>query len=275
MKTVYLFEDRGRQLCEESIEHNELPVQCLLESTLVGDDVYFSCGAFRIEEVVKEYVAHNKDVRVIVFLDVAPPNRSTFDLFDWLSKEFGEYDDVFIFPILCLEYFALKVIYDFGLLQETSSTLTDMCTKIMRDNDWQEICSLCDLNKRSTYVEKVLKKFVDKLVPVCKRNEIKEGHPNGSFWLSDCSNCSLCEADFSLKHKAALLLTYFPIIRKLDLNEISELSEFNVQVSTLSILDAYKEQIAFMNSVLKQFDFPLLSYNLYKVHTGTTLGVSL
>lgn len=275
MRIVYLFEDRGRQLIKSSDSFTELPVQRLLETTLVGDDVYFSCGAYNIEDMVKEYVSKNKDVCVFIFLDVAPPNSATYMLFQKLSTVFSEYGNVFVFPILCSEYFALRVIYDFGLLQETSDELTEMCTKIMRDNDWNEVYSLCDIDKKSTYVEKVLKRFVDKLVPVCKRNEIKNGYPNGSFWISDCSQCILCGAEFSLKHKAALILTYFPVIRKLDSADVSNLSEFSVQVRTLGLLDAYKEQIDFMNSVFAQFNFPELDYELCKAPEDEALGYDL
>lgn len=90
-------------------EDNEnTPSSQLLKSCLYGKNIYFSNGNHNLATVATELV--NKGNSVIIFVDVLVNSIETKQIYNAISKKFKNNEHVLVLPIICIEYYILKML---------------------------------------------------------------------------------------------------------------------------------------------------------------------
>ena len=106
MSIKFLFED-----------NEQTPSSILLKNSYKGADIYFSNGSSLILSKVKELrKIFNDDI--YIFYDLVPDNEVTVKGYTDLVRALKlNYSNVYVLPIICIEYFICISLYKFNRLK--------------------------------------------------------------------------------------------------------------------------------------------------------------
>lgn len=220
MSNIFIFEDR------EGTPSSQL----LLASHC--KNIKFSEGFSNIKCLLDDKQKSSKSIynandEYFVFIDAVPDNKDLVIALDKLQVEMRDKANVHIIPILCVEYYITRLLYDMKLLSEDRDTqLGRFVEYLVADFRWSEFITaygryvdgkLWIEEGKRVYVHKTLEKaykYILKIGNDCTNNaKANEKHPNrGIFYTTDCNTCGLCDlCDKSQLYKAERLFTSLPV----------------------------------------------------------------
>lgn len=221
MSNIFIFED-----------NEDMPVSKLLS---IRGSVYFSCGSRGLRRKLDSL--YSGQGIVIIFFDFVPNNVNTHNLYLQLLSHIAEsgYVDVYVIPILCIEYYVLKMLvecYTFRVGEEYNKLLECLIKSFKWENVPQE--------KKSVSVEVLLKEILNNSVKRCMRNDRSIG---GQFYVTDSINCNILNSNYprckddcgSLYMKFYNLYTILPVyddeLLRDDIEIIDDAPSFNRSIA--------------------------------------------
>lgn len=197
MSNIFIFED-----------NENMPVSKLLS---IRGSVYFSCGSRGLGRKLDSL--YNGQDAIIIFFDFVPNNINTHNLYLQLLSHIYEsgYVSVYIVPILCIEYYVLKMLiecYAFKVGKEYN----DLLECLIKNFKWENVPE----EKKLISIEVLLKRVLNNSIKRCMRNESGVG---GQFYTTDSINCNILNSNYprckdacgSLYKKFYNLYTSLPI----------------------------------------------------------------
>lgn len=186
------------------------PGSMLLSENIEGIRFIFSGGADNmLDDIVR---ICNSDINDIVyaFADTVPDNRITMDKYSIMVQTVTLYEkrNVFVIPILCMEYFIIKMLslyYDFKVSKDKES----MYLSYIINEDFKYPVP------GGKTLEKCYKDILNSNIRNCMINNVSGG--NGKFYRINCKDCNRVNCRLkvseneSLISKALCLYTRFPI----------------------------------------------------------------
>ncbi len=210
MKRVFIFEDSILT-----------PSSALLKASYNGGNIHFSEGCSNMQSKLE--AVYNSEDEFYIFYDVPPNNSVAVDSYTNLCEELFIYGNVYVIPIICIEYYILKMFikYNYGNFKKSIIDLVDNLVKDFNANGIIEMNKLpSDYIKAS--LERVYKHILDEQNAQCFRNHNRyDEHGNiiedkvlGKFYKEDCDcerkYCRLNCTD-SVSLKAERLYTSLPV----------------------------------------------------------------
>ena len=248
------------------------PSSILLKQSYYGKYIYFSNGVSKLLDTA--IAIKNAEDIVYMFYDVSPNNRITVKgyetLVDMLKQNKKLYKDIYVIPIICIEYHICKILDKDHCLYTKDKKALEMIEKIVRDFDWE---TLSPYIKNDTYIgeslEHAYKNIISLLAMRCMRNEFEyvgktnERRPEsiwGIFYEKDC----ICERKYcnidcsdSLEIKAEKLYRSLPII-VLKINK-KLLSDLDDKIPFLSNAEIVIERRYFYKKICTNMKLPMPS----------------
>lgn len=193
---VLLFEDN---------EHT--PSSELLKACLYGKSIHFSNGNHNLASKADELV--NMGNSVIIFVDLSINCAETKLVYNTLSKKFRTSEHVLVLPIICIEYYILKMLYNHGFLNfpkyENDSTIQNLIHNFVIEITGEKIDKSLEKQYKS-----ILNKIGDKKHCYINKN-VKQ---KGKFYKYSCpcdnEHCKEYKTA-SLEYKAECLYSTLPV----------------------------------------------------------------
>lgn len=228
MANYFVFED-----------HESSPVSQLLLASINGSCFKFSGGVSRLHKTVQE--GYNEKDNYYVLLDVVPNNPITIDWYRKLKKSFKGYSNVFLLPIVCIEYYVLHMLVTYGYIPNSA-----ILQGVVFDFDASVVKAYVGTIGCKESLEKVCKNIVSSLADLCKRNTNKsDNNIYGLFYREDCiCDRKFCKEDCndSLKLKAERLYCSLPLFDVVDDKHKEYLSSVGISTTTVSYVDVFDRQ---------------------------------
>ena len=198
MKQVILFEDYEKSLLSK-----------FLYKKYKSDEIFMAGGGGKVVNVA-DRLRQIYDI-VIVYLDVVPDNQNTIYFLDELlfNKSYYHWDNVFVVPIPCIEYFVITSFWNSlipeGNLIKVKGNYRDT-TYYLNNKD-----TLTSFERFCKHIGKVTEEKCHHIVSV---NEY-EKTDRGRFYCVDC-NCnkqyvSDNHSDFKMRDKIDTLMNLLPL----------------------------------------------------------------
>lgn len=217
------------------------PVSQMLKHSYNGDRIYFSNSGTRLGKKIKgvrNLVGSNGNI-FLGFLDVVPNNRNTVNLYNRFCDSFSDYDNVFIIPILCIEYIVLKFLCNENILPYKENELL-LIEDIVKAQNWNFPKGvLPKSDKHGGTMERVYKHILNDHSPSCLINispqDKEKSIEYGKFYKEDCkcNNCTLCQ--YTLSKKAEGIYCTLPIFDVPDETYKSILNNLDIRFKTTTI----------------------------------------
>ena len=159
----FLFEDR----CDT-------PSSILLKSSYNGKNILFAGGdnASNMFKHIKEYKDSNKDDLLIVFFDLPPNSEDTYKNYEKLLEALldNNYTNVYVVPIICIEYYILKFIVEnkYLIVDDKNIELVNNLVLSFDYNNKEVIDFVEKSNYRKESLEHVYKELLTFLVAKSK-----------------------------------------------------------------------------------------------------------
>lgn len=226
----------------------DTPSSQLLRVSFNGDNIEFAGGASLLARKITQLLKQNKDLTLLVFVDVSPNNINTVNQYNKLllkKREKGiEWVNVFFVPIPCIEYFIAKLCYERGYFSDEQ--LADLVVlNIVKEFKW----SILPEELRKISLEKLCKTiFLKRCLRDCMKNTKPKCDIHAKFYLEDCS-CEDCVVSDSLKKKAEYLYTTLPIFNVSSQEHEEYLTSLDIITREISIKDMYAKQKFFYGRV--------------------------
>lgn len=239
-------------------EDNEnTPSSRLLRSSYNGHNIFFSDGCYNVLD--KAITIKEPGDIIYILYDLSPNNIKTVKGYEELIKVIfqNEYTDIFVLPIICIEYYVCRFMLNLNALTTTKLN-EELVDRIVKDFDWQ---ALSDKWKGDKFVgsslEHAYKYIINNTGSLCMLNRVECRRNNnrdgvsikGKFYLEDC-NCSriYCRSkcNRSLKEKAERLYTTLPV--------------FTI------ISDEHRDYIDNLGIALTEVDHAVIKENLQKLY---------
>lgn len=197
MSVVYIFED-----------NENMTSSALLKESFNGNNIHFSNGNSMMYRKLRSI--YNTSDTFILFLDVVVDNLSTIKLYENLLIKCEDLENVYIVPILCIEYYILKMLDEDKLLFVNQQD-EELVKYLVRTFDCNELSK--EKQEIKTTLEKRYKYILNNQLCNCMKNIHIDNVSSSSFYLSDCvceSNCDFAVIQDSLL-KSEKLITSLPI----------------------------------------------------------------
>lgn len=200
----------------------------------IADKFVYTNGSGNIEGALLN-VMNNSNERVGIFLDTIPGNRDCTSVYYKLRAISDSYPDrVVVFPIVCSEYYIIKLLSSQGLMIKHSDV--DICLNKL-DFTTSEIYNNPETGKQCKNFEKFCKFVIKNYAVNCALNTPGRYHENLEYSFYYCKDC-LCGDDgcyinheycskASLKHKALKLLSMYRCVPGCTLAIQKESIDFN------------------------------------------------
>lgn len=262
MSLKYIFEDKliADNRDKDSSKDKYIPISFLLKSCYNKNNIYFSEGNMLLSGKLRR-IYNTTDI-FIIFIDTIPNNNSTIGLYRKLVERYEEKSNVYVIPILGIEYFVVNCLVNYSYI-ERSKLLDELLLK------GELNLTKARFNKNATELnlEKVFKELIKTEGLKCMRNETKRtknevdsyksedflDNDLGSFYLRDCccSDCSI-ECTDSLALKAERLYSELPVIEIVDDKHESLMKKYSINLVDTDIECAVKEYIEIYNKYAKK-----------------------
>lgn len=238
----YIFEDS-----EQS------PSSKLLRSCYNGDNIYFSSGgkANKILQVVNNCRMKDEKCVIVIFFDLPPNNRYTYINYEvLLDKILTEgYVNVYVIPIICIEYYILKFLIGYNYLVPTDKQ-KELIKNLITGFDYKSEVVQKFVNKnsyRKNSLEHVYKELLKELAinSKCMLNKQSTENNNnfyGKFYKENC-NCDRhfcrinCNDNLSLK--AERLYSKLPGFVLIDETHRTLFSKMDIPVVHISLNELF------------------------------------
>ena len=191
-------------------DNQDSPISKLFRGSSAGKDMRFGSGYRGIRKAVRAALANGEGA--IVYVDAAPGNKTTTEMYSKIREEFKEYENVVVIPIVCAEYILLRMLAHYGYL-------SGLCRndEVLEKFVVGYITKLSNgLVNTSLSFEKTCKNIIKNHLPDCMQNS--QTWP-GRFLCGDCG-CDICDIedtaftdDFKVKAErlyASLPLFFMP-----------------------------------------------------------------
>lgn len=224
----------------------------LLESSS-GKSSIFSAGCDKIAATL--LANYNKNDTFYIFYDLSPNNKETVDGYTNLVEFVECYDNVYVFPIICIEYIVLKILDRYNCLLPNKNT-KDLVDGIIKDFDWDKVSTQ---HKMDTYIgsslEHACKHILNSQRMRCMLNvnTLESNNTvNGKYYLSNCDCdrkfCKLNCCD-SRTLKAERLTLTLPICHVNDVNQYALWYSLGIVVNNTSIVEVLENIQTFYNKI--------------------------
>lgn len=253
------------------------PSSFLLKQTHHGKYIYFSNGVGQL--LNKAVSIKEADDIVYMFYDVSPNNQATVKgyklLVDTLRQNKVLYKDMYVIPIICIEYHICKMFDKYNWFYTKDAKALEMIEKLVKTFDWNNISFSI---KSDPYVGETLehayKNILSLLKMRCLRNEYaydkKTGARNtqslyGIFYEKDCAcdriYCGINCID-KLNDKAEKLYASLPLFIVETPEHEKALGELGITIKHLSNTDIKQERKLFYKMICANMGLPMFSINL-------------
>lgn len=220
-------------------EDNEnTPSSKLLKESVVGEFFEFSKGNINLENKARKLLKSTDDV-IVIMCDVVVDNIDTITKYNTLKHTFRGNERIAILPIVCIEYYILKMFDRLDLLDGVKLYYS----KSLITFNWHSIVDNVVPGKDS--IEKFYKSMCDNLKNMCLRNRFEEKKSYiGSFYIEECMcKTGHCRKNLSLTtdDKAFILISCLPLFPPLAIL-INGIEGIGVKCKSTTFEDVRKKQ---------------------------------
>lgn len=228
-------------------DSEESPSSKLLKSCYDGADIYFSGGgnAEKIQRVIDNCLEEDKECKIIVFFDLPPNNRSVYVNYEaLLARLLENYTNVYVIPIMCIEFYLLKFLLDYRyiILTEEQQELTE---NLIFNFDYKNSHVQEFINKNAYRInslehayKELLRELVNKSKCMLNKQEAQSNTFHGKFYVEDCScDKKFCKIDCrdNLGLKAERFYSELPIFILKDKEHKKLFSTFQIDYEQVSL----------------------------------------
>ena len=170
--TYYFFEDRKYDA-----------LSFLFRTAYSVPNFYYSSGNSELYTKITE-VCKNKNEEIIIVMDLVFDNSNTATVYGRLVRDLrlAGYTNFIVFPMVCSEYYAIKLLNHLGLLQ--NSPLIKLC---LDKGDYRNTYIADPYIARSTSFEKFCKRILYVLAPLCANNtRYNDNLQFRDFYIKNC-----------------------------------------------------------------------------------------
>lgn len=197
---ILLFEDK-----------ENTPSSQLLKKSLYGENIKFSGSNTALSKVAEQLKSDGH--KVIIFFDLAVNNRKTKELYESLSDKYEDDSNILVLPIICIEYYILKMLYNHGFLDFDLYKSIDIQYSL--DNFVKEITGVAIDESIEKHYKHILNQIGNK--NHCYNNKTdaeNKGLLKGKFYTHGCpcerTYCKVCKTA-SIAYKAESLYSSLPV----------------------------------------------------------------
>lgn len=236
------------------------PSSRLLRSCHYGDSVHFANGNYNLAKEAERLsdLGHS----VVVFIDLSVNRTETVMIYNSLSKKFKSSKSILVLPIICIEFYLLKMLYNHGFL----STAEFKCKEVV---DVQDLLHnfVTDITGYSIEcsLEKQYKYILDEVghLKHCYINKSKKG----KFYVQGCQcDNTYCKSfkQASLMKKAECFYTTLPVFFMApDYKKYIEELGININIEKASLVDIYNNLVSLHIKLCSLYgsDEPIFRFN--------------
>lgn len=289
MPDIYIFEDNGP---ENGIVQKEIPITPsseLLLSSCNGCNMRFLNGSTRTLDKLKRIMQRDgADTCYIVFYDVSPNNINTVNGYRDLMIRCKSFKNVYILPIICIEYFLVHMLREMKVLQ-CGAKLEPFIQYLVDDFDWDKFLSeyrggeflftykenLKDgrLPGAIKSLEKSYKYILEKQPYECLNNRNSESSDSkGRFYKNDC-DCEDClfYQNYTKAYKAERLVSSLPVFTVISSEHRNRLKCYDITMEPVSLDKALHRQADFYYRLSKNMGFT----NIFNADVVDTPDINL
>lgn len=255
----------------------DTPSSILLKQSCHGENINFSNGVSQLLE--KAVSIKDSDDIVYMFYDVSPNNERTVKgyemLVDTLKQNKELYKNMYVVPIICMEYCICKTLERYGWFWTNSAKESEMIEKLIIAFDWNGVS---DEIKSDVYVgvslEHAYKSIVANLRLRCLHNSFeytgaskvrKAQSLSGMFYEKDCKcERKYCPIDCrdKLEVKAEKLYCSLPVFPVETDEHKKILSKLGINTKKMSKEDIKMERRLFYKKICDNMHLPLFSIEM-------------
>lgn len=238
-------------------DNEKSPISGLLHSCIAGEHIIFADGNKSVECEIKEHL--NEDV--IAFFDVPPNNWSVVSEYYRLVEEFEIYENVWIVPIICIEYSVLQMLIHFGYAQDI--LLRRIQTGFTKEGYANNLKDMDDGHRKKAVgsLEQYCKQLLITSKIQCLSNKMQDR--KGAFYKADCDcvgECPLARKEVR-KIKAEQLYVSLPVFYVRDIEHRQILESLGVELGDIL---SYNEMICkrknFFDGICEELGFNKLVF---------------
>ena len=208
---------------------DDTPSSIMLKNSFNKNNIFFSNGCSKV--LKKACAVQNPGDTVYIFYDVSPNYKKTVNGYDTLIQTIkqNKLKDIYVVPIICIEYYICKMFYQYGCLCLTHKYKQVLIDNLIAKFDWQNVVNQAQLTHYELEsLEHMYKNIISSSKMRCQRNEFKyddkgvreTNNLRGIFYEKDC-NCDLkfcaikCRDDILLKAERLYgMLPVFTIVSR-------------------------------------------------------------
>lgn len=245
------------------------PSSSLLKSSYNGANIEFSSGggSHRITPLIDKHKRFNKDSVVIIFLDLPPNNEKTYFSYEKITDHIlnNNYSSVYIIPIICIEYYILRLIMHRAYTKHNIK-LNCLMDNLVKDFNYS-YSTVQDVISNNKYVQESLEHLYKWLLinlvnnTRCMINAKRKDSYYGKFYLSDCDcDTKFCKISscMQLTDKAEMFYTELPVFTIKDEVHKSLLNQLNIRIQETAISDVYNDVIDFFYKICKSMNIEMI-----------------
>lgn len=207
MHDIFVFEDNGPENGLPGLDEKYTPSSELLLGSFNGQNMRFLNGVGHAFDKLLRIAGQDGNSRYIVFYDVSPNNKNTINGYRGLVERCKLFQNIYVIPIICIEYYITHMMDKFGILQHNED-VDPFIMYLVSTFDWKkflhtyrggmyEQCYKEDLKdgklpRAIRSLEKSYKYILEKQPWECLKNSNSGIHnKRGYFYKNDC-NCKDC-----------------------------------------------------------------------------------
>lgn len=253
------------------------PSSFLLKQSHHGKHIYFSNGVSQLLSKALE-IKEPSDI-VCMFYDVSPNNRKTVKgyelLVETLRQNADSMKDMFVIPIICIEYHICKVLYLNNWLYAIDPAEMALVQNLVAEFNYDDLpVDMKGDDYVATSLEHAYKNILSRLKMRCLHNSFEYSGDSkvrkvpsirGQFYEKDCvCDRKYCKIDCNetLKAKAEKLYCSLPVFAVDDDFHRNLLVSLGIHPVVLSAEDIILERKIFYDKICHNMKLPLISINI-------------
>ena len=244
-------------------EDNEnTPSSKLLKKSMYGNNIMFSGSNSLLSREAEKL--KSKGNNVIIFIDLAINNHRTKQLYEDLSDKYEDDEHVLVLPIICIEYYILKMLCSHGFLE----------FKVFQTEEIQSLLQSFVVDITGESIDKSLEKQYKHILSEignkkhCYINKTPNNTLRGQFYSCGCPcNKSYCTdyRDASIDYKAESLYSTLPVffVDEAYRKHFKSLG-LNLDIQGTTLKDAFNELVRLYTKLQKFYgegSIPIFRFN--------------
>lgn len=251
-------------------DNYDTPSSVLLRHSYNGDNILFAGGggSSNMFKAIEECKNASKDITIIAFFDLPPNNEKAYRNYEALLERLleSDYTDVYIVPIVCIEYYILKFLIKNKYLM-IDNKYVELVASLITSFDYNNkmVKEFVNINNyRKSSLEHVYKELLTFLAlkskcmlnytPHDNKGHIIDDSFHGVFYKRDCTcDRKFCKSDchVSLKEKAERLYAELPIFDVIDNEHRNFINSLDITVKGKSFKRLFDEIELFFDKICK------------------------